>query len=196
MSRRCQRVWSRIRSRNRNRNKNKKKKKPNQRIRKSGAGRKQITEKIPDLDQKILDILANHTAGDPMKEGVIWTNLSASKISELLKKKYQISVSLKVIRKILKKLGYSRRKAKKSQSMKQVKNRNEQFENIARLKEEYEKSDNPIISIDTKKKEDLGNFYRDGILYTREIILTWDHDFKSFAEGVVIPHGIYDYKRE
>lgn len=46
--------------------------------------------------------------------------------------------------------------------------------------------------MDTKKKEMLGNFYRDGKLYTTEPIKVNDHDFKSFAEGVVIPHGIYD----
>lgn len=109
-----------------------KKKKSKQRVRKSGAGRKAKSDEIPSLDQKILDILANHTAGDPMKEDVIWTNLSAGQISELLKKKHKIPVSLKVIRKILKKHGYSRRKAKKSETMKKVENRNEQFEKTAR----------------------------------------------------------------
>lgn len=79
--------------------------------------------------------------------------------------------------------------------MKEVPNRNEQFKNIARLIAEYEASGNPIISIDTKKKEYLGNFYRDGHLYTLEELLTYDHDFKSFAEGVIIPHGIYDYNQ-
>jgi hypothetical protein len=78
--------------------------------------------------------------------------------------------------------------------MKRVPNRNEQFENIARLRAEYEAAGNPIISLDTKKKEKLGNFYREGHLYTLEEITTWDHDFNSFAEGVVIPHGIYDLK--
>jgi len=79
--------------------------------------------------------------------------------------------------------------------MKQVKQRNEQFENIARLKETYRATGNPIISMDTKKKEYLGNFYRDGHLYTQETILVYDHDFTSAAEGVIIPHGIYDLQR-
>jgi len=76
--------------------------------------------------------------------------------------------------------------------MKATEHRNEQFENIAHLKEEYEATGNPIISMDTKKKEYLGNFYRDGKLYTQEVIHVYDHDFASFAEGIVIPHGIYD----
>ncbi len=79
--------------------------------------------------------------------------------------------------------------------MKQVKHRNEQFENIARLKKTYIAAGNPVISMDTKKKEYLGNFYRDGRLYTTEEIQVYDHDFRSFAEGVIIPHGIYDLRR-
>lgn len=63
---------------------------------------------------------------------------------------------------------------------------------IARLKSEYEVAGNPIISMDTKKKEHLGNYYRDGYLYTRAEMQTWDHDFRSFSSGVVIPHCFYD----
>ena len=69
------------------------------------------------------------------------------------------------------------------------------FENIARIKQQYLESDNPILSIDTKKKELLGTFYRDGHLYTQEVLATFDHDFPSAASGVVIPHGLYDVKR-
>ena len=79
--------------------------------------------------------------------------------------------------------------------MKQVQQRDEQFKNIARLKQTYIAAGNPVISMDTKKKEYLGNFYRDGHLYTTEEIQVYDHDFASFAEGVIIPHGIYDLQR-
>lgn len=56
----------------------------------------------------------------------------------------------------------------------------------------YLKDGNPIISMDTKKKEHIGNFYQDGYLYTLEELKVYDHDFPSFAEGVVIPHSLYD----
>ena len=79
--------------------------------------------------------------------------------------------------------------------MKECENRNEQFENISRLKSDYKKQENPIISIDTKKKEQLGNFYRDGKVYTINPISTFDHDFNSFSEGIIIPHGLYDSTR-
>jgi len=50
----------------------------------------------------------------------------------------------------------------------------------------------PVLSIDTKKKELLGNFYRDGLIDTQETIQVNDHDFSSKGGGVVIPHGLYD----
>lgn len=78
--------------------------------------------------------------------------------------------------------------------MKQVEHRNQQFDNIARLKTESISAGNPVISIDTKKKEQIGNFYREGKLYTTCEIQTYDHDFNSMADGVVIPHGIYDLR--
>jgi|TARA_B100001964_G_C14161908_1_gene567164 hypothetical protein len=79
--------------------------------------------------------------------------------------------------------------------MKVVEHRNEQFEYIAQQKAKYAATGNPILSMDTKKKEYLGNFYRDGRLYTQEEVRTYDHDFNSFAQGLIVPHGIYDLKQ-
>ncbi len=169
--------------------------KDKKRDRKLGGGRKQYDEIHSDIDAKFLDVIKKYTAGDPMDETVVWTDLRPRQIAELLEEKHKIKVSKMVIRKLLKKHNYRRRKAQKRKTMREVPDRNEQFENISRLIIEYEVSDNPIISMDTKKKEYLGNFYRDGHLYTLEELLTYDHDFKSFAKGVVIPHGIYDYKQ-
>jgi len=76
--------------------------------------------------------------------------------------------------------------------MQETAHRNEQFENIARLKAAYDAAGEPIISMDTKKKELLGNFYRAGSVYSPAALAVYDHDFSSFAEGVLIPHGIYD----
>lgn len=74
----------------------------------------------------------------------------------------------------------------------EIPHRNEQFEKIAQLKTQYQAAGNPVISMDTKKKEYLGNFYRPGHLYTTRVIYTLDHDFTSLAQGVIIPHGLYD----
>jgi hypothetical protein len=168
--------------------------KRNKRIRKKGGGRKRYDEKHPDIDQKFLAVLKNYTAGDPMKEKVRWTNLKPWQIAKLLEDEYELRVSLNVVRQLLKKHNYRRRKAQKRTSRKNVAHRNEQFENIIRLKADYEAAGNPVVSMDTKKKEHLGNLYRDGQLYTLEEVRTLDHDFVSYAEGIVIPHSIYDLK--
>ena len=129
-----------------------------------------------------------------MDETIIWTNLKPWQIRQRLEQEHAIGVSVKVVRKLLKKHGYRRRKAQKRATKKDVLHRDEQFINIDRLRQEYEAAGNPIISMDTKKKEYLGNLYRDGHLYTREEVQTLDHDFVSYAEGVVIPHALYDLK--
>lgn len=165
------------------------------RIRKAGGGRKRYDETYPEIDEQFLEVLKYDTAGDPMDETVRWTNLRPWEIAQRLAGRSEIKVSRTVVKKLLKKHNYRRRQALKKQTMKNVPNRNEQFENIARKIAEYEATGNPIMSMDTKKKEQLGNFYRDGHLYTLEQLLTFDHDFSSFAQGVVIPHGLYDLKQ-
>jgi len=169
---------------------------PKPRIRKAGGGRPTYEEMWgAKLDAALLEVLREHTAGDPMDEKVRWTNLSLKRIKAALKKDHGIAISTFVIRKLLKKLGYRRRKAQKRTTMKdEIKNRNEQFENINKLKIDYEAAGQPIISMDTKKKEMLGNFYRDGKLYTVEELRAYDHDFKSFSEGDIIPHCFYDVR--
>ena len=74
-------------------------------------------------------------------------------------------------------------------------NRNAQFERIAELKALYEADGNPVVSVDTKKKEPIGNLFREGKIYTTETLEVFDHDFPSLAEGVAIPHAIYDIAR-
>lgn len=162
------------------------------RSRAPGGGRKPSEEVMEHLDAALLEVLRDYTAGDPMNEEVVWTDLTPQEMAHRLSEQHGIRVSVKVVRRLLKKHNYRRRKAQKTQTMKQVPQRNEQFENIARLKAEYQEAGNPVVSIDTKKKELLGNYYREGRLYTQQVLSTYDHDFNSFAQGVVLPHGIYD----
>ncbi len=127
-----------------------------------------------------------------MRADVKWTNLSrrqiARKITEL-----GTPVGRDVVSQLLRKHRYRRRKAQKKKTMgPRHPDRNAQFENIARLKKEYLEAGWPVISVDTKKKELLGDFHRDGVIDTQETIETNDHDFGSAGSGTVIPHGIYD----
>jgi hypothetical protein len=164
------------------------------RIRKAGGGRHSYEKKFgPEIDENFLEVLHDHTAGDPMNEKVRWTNLTIAQIIAALAQDHQMPVSKTVVRKLLKKHGYRRRQAQKRITMKsEIPHRDEQFKNISKLKAEYEGAGNPIVSMDTKKKENLGNFYRDGRLYTLEELRVYDHDFNSFSDGLIIPHSLYD----
>ena len=139
----------------------------------------------------LMVILRHCTAGSPMNERIRWTNLSWIRISDLLKSK-GLNVGRYVVKNLMKQLGYVRRKMVKCKTMAQVTFRNEQFEYIKRITNEFILKSLPVLSLDTKKKELIGNFYRDGHLLTHEQIDVWDHDFKSLAQGTVVPHGIYD----
>lgn len=161
------------------------------RIRKKGGGRKTSLESIPDIDVSFLEVIFFYTAGDPMDEKVRWTHLTHQQIADKLKEK-GINVSRKIAKQLFKKHGYVKRKAQKVIGIGTCKYRNEQFEIIAKLRAEYQAAGNPIISVDTKKKELLGNLYRDGTVYTTEVQKVFDHDFPHLADGIVIPHGIYD----
>jgi len=129
-----------------------------------------------------------------MQPGVLWTNLSKEEISRHLEEQ-GTPASPKIVQHLLDLHDLGRRQAFKNVTMGQHKDRNAQFENIAKLKTQYLDSLDPILSIDTKKRELLGLFYRDGKLYVQETQQVWDHDFRSSAVGVVIPHGLYDLKR-
>jgi hypothetical protein len=85
------------------------------RVRKPGGGRKPYYETYPDIDQQFLAVLRDHTAGDPMRDDVRWTNLTPREIADGLKEEYQVKVSTTVIRKLLKKHNYRRRKAQKNE---------------------------------------------------------------------------------
>jgi hypothetical protein len=146
------------------------------------------------LEENFLRVLQDRTAGDPMRQEVRWTDLTYEQIAEHLAEA-GTPVSVPVVKQLLRTHGYVTRKAQKSKAMGGHPDRDQQFENIARLKREYLESDNPIVSMDTKKKELIGNFYREGHLLTQGVIETFDHDFPSFASGVIIPHGFYDVKR-
>lgn len=162
-------------------------------VRKPGGGRKPYRVSHPEIDDQFLNVVRDHTAGDPMDEEVKWTNLREWEIAEALERDYDVKVSRNVVRQLLKKHGYRLRKAQKRKAMKKrVPDRNAQFDNILELKARYQAAGNPIMSMDTKKKENLGNFYRKGRLYTLEELQVYDHDFPSFAEGVIIPHCLYD----
>ena len=138
--------------------------------------------------------LKDHTAGNPQKEGVKWTDLTVYEIRQRLKEK-GFDVGKRIVKKLLFKHDYKKRKIQRRKTIKQVENRNEQFEKIAKLTQEYMQSDNPVVSIDAKKRELIGNLYRAGEVYSKEEIASYDHDFPHLSTGIAIPHGIFDLKQ-
>jgi hypothetical protein len=121
------------------------------RIRAAGGGRKSCLETIPNLETAFVQVLDDHTAGSPTNEAVKWTNLTHQEIASRLKE-HEINVSVTVVKQLLDKHDYVQRKTQKRDTVNSVEGRDEQFKNIARLKGEYFESENPMLSIDTKKK--------------------------------------------
>ena len=124
----------------------------NSRLRKKGGGRKSILSTQIGIDAAVLKVLKNHTAGDPMNELVKWTNLTHKEIASGLRAA-GFNISLPLVAQLLKKHGYVKIKAQKKQTIGINKNRDAQFENIARIHADYRKASNSIISFDTKKKK-------------------------------------------
>ena len=124
---------------------------PEESIRKPGGGRKKIIDMEDDIDEVFFEILNHHTAGSPVNAETKWTNLSLNEISEAFESK-GMNISPHVVKQLLKKHGFVERKMQKAVTMKTCKERNEQFEKIHKLINEYKESKNPIISLDAKKK--------------------------------------------
>jgi len=121
------------------------------RIRQPGGGRPKALEIIEGLDEAFLRVIAQHTAGSPMDETLKWTNLTRQEIAQLLEQE-GIQVSVNVVDQLLKRHHYRKRKAQKRLAIGAHPQRNEQFENIERLKQSYEAARNPVLSMDTKKE--------------------------------------------
>jgi hypothetical protein len=85
-------------------------------------------------------------------------------------------------RRLLRPCHVGRRTARKKKTMGHPPHRNAQFENIARLRQEYLEAGDPVLRIDTKKKELLGNFHRPGQTFTQQTVETYDHDFGSVGK--------------
>ncbi len=160
-------------------------------IRQPGGGRNSTIENHENIDKVFLDILREHTAGDPMDEKVKWTNLTRGEIREQMRKK-GILISVNIVKKLLKKHGYVKRKALKKKAIKQNVDRDKQFRKIEKLKALFRRNKNPIISIDAKKKESIGNLYREGYLETTETIEVYDHDYSYLEEAKASLYSIYD----
>jgi hypothetical protein len=122
------------------------------RIRRPGGGRKPCEEGLPDLESAFLRVLQEHTAGSPMSSEIKWTNLTRQQIREHLAQDHGIEISITVVKRLLKQHGFVRRQAQKRTRTGEHAEQGAQFQKIAELKATYLADGNPVVSIDTKKK--------------------------------------------
>lgn len=163
------------------------------RVRKPGGGRKKTETQHPDVIEQVQRTIDHRTAGDPMRHNLVWTDLTPREIADSLDQQdLSVSVGPRIVRRILDTLGFARRQIAKVLPGGETLDRDPQFRHLAHLIQDFQQAGNPILSIDTKKKECLGTLYRDGKVYCQEALQAFDHDFASLAQGVIIPHGIYD----
>jgi len=163
------------------------------RCRKKGGGRKQIAEKNPEILHELDELLEPYTKGDPMNP-LRWTSKSMRVLEKALEQKgYTISDT--TIAEILKTQGYSLQANRKELAITPSHaDRNLQFEYINKSAIEHMAAGQPVISIDAKKKENIGNFKNNGAEYSRkgEAVKVLDHDFPIKELGKATPYGVYD----
>jgi hypothetical protein len=135
-------------------------------------------------------LLAADTAGDPMGRRGVWTGLRLRQISRLLRR-LGVRVCPNTVRRLLGKLGYALHANRKSLGA-SCAERNRQFCYLQRQRRRFAQEHAPIISVDTKKRELVGNFKNSGQVWSRAALEVHDHDFPSLGHGVAIPYGVYD----
>lgn len=164
------------------------------RVRRKGGGCKRKLDLHPEWIDTFKRVVEPHTAGLPQDEDVIWVSLCVPEITALMNAE-GCEVSDYIVRQILGILGFRNRSFTKGASLKEVPRRDDQFKVIEEVKAKCMEAGIPILSIDTKKKELIGNFKRPGQVLSNGSPRCYDHDFETFAEAKIVPHGIYDIAR-
>jgi len=163
------------------------------RIRVPGGGRKTVEDVYPGVTEALEEILGDSTSGSPMSP-LKWTTMGLKEIEELLHRK-GFPISHVTVMKLAHELEYSLQgNMKVISSGAQNPDRNAQFEHISATVIEFQNSGQPVISVDTKKKENIGEYKNNGEEYRpkgnpRRVK---DHDFIDKKLGKVAPYGVYD----
>jgi hypothetical protein len=166
----------------------------NSRVRRCGGGRNRVKDNIPNIQEKIREIVDDTTYGDPERV-ISYTTKSLRKIDAELFEKHKIDVSFRTVGTLLEEMEYSKQA---NQKMLQVSephpDRNAQFEYINKKSREFIDAGDPVISVDTKKKENIGNFKNNGAEYrkAKDPRKVLDHDFPIAELGKIAPYGVYN----
>lgn len=162
------------------------------RIRRKGGGRKTMAEKEPQIGSALTKLIEPALRGEP-DSPLLWTSKSLRKLSAELKTQ-GFNVSHNYIGELLKEKGFSLQANRKTDEGKSHPDRNAQFEHIHETIKTYQSECQPVISVDAKKKELVGNFKNAGkeLCRKKEPEKVKVYDFPSDAEGKAIPYGVYD----
>ena len=166
-----------------------------QRIRKIGGGRIAKVIKDPTLERDLLDIMGSNTRGDP-ETPLLWSSKSTRHIASVLNQTSK-RISHELVSKMLGKLGYSLQSNRKMKEGASHPDRDSQFNFINNKTKEFQKKNQPVISVDTKKKELIGEFKNGGAEYAKKGNPTFvnTYDFIDDAKGKAAPYGIYDISK-
>jgi len=160
------------------------------RSRRQGGGRKPAEEVDPTVIRALETLLGETTAGDPM--GLLkWTSQSLRGLAETLTEQGH-PISHPTVGRLLQEMDYSLKGNVKTLEGEQHPDRDAQFRYIHERAKEFVRTQQPVISVDTKKKEKVGEFANAGRRWRRGQRLVNVYDFLSLAEGVAIPYGVYD----
>jgi hypothetical protein len=162
------------------------------RVRAVGGGRKKKTATDKSLLEDLRNLVEPATRGDPMQP-LLWTSYSLSHLAAALKA-LKHEVSLPVIGALLRSLGYSLQANRKTREGGTHPDRDAQFRYINDLAEDFLATDNPVLSVDTKKKELVGDFKNNGREWRPEGLPeeVKVHDFIDPEQGRAVPYGVYD----
>ena len=165
---------------------------PSGRQRKPGGGRRSREDMQPDLLAALEALVEPGTRGDPMSP-LRWT-CKSTRVLERELKSQGFAIGSTKVGELLKSQGYSLQSNRKTLEGTQHPDRNEQFEHIARRVKARQRCGEPAISVDTKKKETLGNLKNSGKTYRRkgQPIEVKTHDFPDKTLGKAVPYGVYD----
>jgi transposase len=167
-----------------------------ERIRKKGGGRNKIEEIYPEIKRELDELLEPYTKGNP-ENPLRWTSKSMRKIEKALRSKgYEISDT--TIGELLKSMDFSLQSNRKELALKESHpDRNAQFEYINEYAKKYISEKQSVISIDAKKKENIGNFENNGVEYNKKKcpVKVLDHDFPLEDLGKAVPYGVYDISK-
>ena len=164
------------------------------RIRRPGGGRPKATQRQAGLEPAFDDVLEAHSAGSPTDPSVFWTDLKPMQLAGRAAAAW------------LRDRPQHRSEAFETGRLSppvpaqgiitghvDPQERDQQFRHIDALRRQAQAGGNPVLCVDTKKKELLGHLHRPGQCYSTEVQCVYDHDFRHLANALLVPHGVYDY---